>query len=60
MQVELPARRPGQSGQMCLPFGQTSEITFTEFARAWSVPPAEFAFTAPPGTKVLENQPGRR
>lgn len=41
-------------------FGQTSEITFTEFARAWSVPPAEFAFTAPPGTKVLENQPGRR
>lgn len=41
-------------------FGQTSEITFTEFQRAWSVPPAEFAFTAPPGTKVLENHPGRR
>jgi outer membrane lipoprotein carrier protein len=41
-------------------FGQTSEITFTEFQRAWSVPPAEFAFTPPPGTKVLENHPGRR
>lgn len=41
-------------------FGQTSEITFTEFQRAWSVSPAEFAFTAPPGTKVLENHPGRR
>ncbi|MBI5781000.1 MAG: outer membrane lipoprotein chaperone LolA [Rhodocyclales bacterium] len=41
-------------------FGQTSEIVFTEFRRMWSVSPEEFAFTPPPGTKVLENRPGRR